>query len=52
MHMHALRERATTLIRARYYDHEVVSILAVEYDLDEFQTEDLVVLIPKWKESL
>ena len=52
MPMHALRERATTLIRARYYDHEVVSILAVEHNLDEFQIEDLTVTIPKWRAAL
>jgi len=47
-----VRERAHALLRGGYYTDEVVSILAVEFDLDEFQIEDLAVFVPKWKESL
>lgn len=47
-----IHDRAITLLRGGYYTHEVISILAVEFDLDEFQTEDLAVFVPKWKESL
>jgi hypothetical protein len=50
--MYEIRERATALIRARYYDHEVASILQIEYSLDEFQAEDLTIVIPKWRAAL
>lgn len=34
--------RIERLLLARYFQHEVVSIIAVEYpELDEFQLEDL-----------
>lgn len=39
-------ERAEALLRGRFYPHEVVSILEVEYpQLDEFQREDLPLLV-------
>ncbi len=47
-----VRDRATALLRGGYYTDEVVCILAVEFDLDEFQAEDLTVLVPKWRAAL
>ena len=49
--MHELRERAYRLALGGYYDHEIVSILCVEYDLDEFQREDMELLVPKWRNA-
>lgn len=46
-------ERAETLLRGRYYPHEVVSILKIEYPhLDEFQLEDLPKLVANVRASL
>ena len=48
-----LLERAEALLRGRYYPHEVVSILEVEYpQLDEFQVEDLPKLVANVRASL
>ena len=48
-----LLERAETLLRGRYYPHEVVSILEIEYPhLDEFQLEDLPKLVANVVASL
>lgn len=48
-----LLERAETLLRGRYYPHEVVSILQVENPhLDEFQIEDLPKLVANVRASL
>jgi len=52
MNYHIL-ERAETLLRGRYYPHEVVSILEIEYpQLDEFQIEDLPKLVANVVASL
>ena len=49
---YGLLERAETLLRGRYYPHEVVSILEVEYPhLDEFQREDLPLLVRRIEEK-
>ena len=46
-------ERAEALLRGRYYPHEVVSILEIEYpQLDEFQIEDLPKLVANVVASL
>ena len=46
---HAVRERAHLLTLGGYYDDEIVSNLAIEFALDEFQCEDLALLVPKWR---
>ena len=48
---HAVRERAHLLILGGYYDSEIVSNLEIEFDLDEFQREDLELLVPKWRNA-
>ena len=40
-----IKERAVALLRGGFYPHEVHSNLEVEFDLDEFQLEDLAKLI-------
>ena len=40
--------RILSLLRARYFQHEVVSIIGIEYPhLDEFDLEDLPIYIKR-----
>ena len=45
VYRYPITDRATALLRGGYHEDEVVSNLMVEFDLDEFQREDLPKLV-------
>jgi hypothetical protein len=45
VYRYTVTDRATDLLNGGYLMHEVVTILCVEFTLDEFQIEDLPKLV-------
>jgi len=45
VYRYTITDRATALLGGGYFEHEVVSNLAVEFEMDEFQIEDLPRLV-------
>lgn len=45
VYRYTITDRATVLLNGGYLIHEVVTILCVEFTLDEFQVEDLPKLV-------
>ena len=51
--LNQLRDEAVRYLNGGYYNHEVVSIIAVHHpELDEFQLEDLTKLVDIWAGKL
>lgn len=47
VYRYTITDRATDLLNGGYLMHEVVTILCVEFTLDEFQVEDLPKLVQR-----
>ena len=45
VYRYTITDRAIDLLNGGYFEHEVVSNLAIEFEMDEFQIEDLPKLV-------
>tara|TARA_Y100000385_G_C12539090_1_gene402968 strand:+ start:180 stop:377 length:198 start_codon:yes stop_codon:yes gene_type:complete len=45
VYRYTITDRAIDLLNGGYLEHEVVSNLAIEFEMDEFQIEDLPKLV-------
>ena len=45
VYRYTITDRAVDLLNGGYLEHEVVSNLAIEFEMDEFQIEDLPKLV-------